>query len=82
MTQAHCRITVHFITAAKRLSQALVIIDEHTWQRIEQIRGKFCPLGFGQIEGERFNFGECCHGPENTPDFSPVNCGLWIEDCG
>jgi len=57
MTQSHCRVTVHFIIAAKRLGQALVIIDEHAWQRIEQIRGKFRPLGFGKLEGERFNFG-------------------------
>ena len=72
MTQTSCRVTVHFITAAKRLGQAFVIIDEHAWQRIEQLRGEFRPLGFGKIEGERFNFSERGHAEEDTRIPLPV----------
>ena len=69
MTQASCRVTIHFIAAAQCLGQAIVIIDEHAGQRIEQIRSESRPLGFGKIEGERFNFSERGHTEENTRKF-------------
>ena len=76
MTQASCRVTVHFITAAKRLGQAFVIIDEHAGQRIEQIRSEFRPLGFGKLEGEMSNFGERGHAREDTRIYPPVKTAL------
>jgi len=79
MTQASCRITVHFITAAKRLGQAFVIIDEYARQRIEQMRGEFRPLGFGKIEGERFNFGERGHTEEGNRKFPTGKTALFAS---
>ena len=72
MTQASCRVTVHFIAAAQRLGQATVIIDEHAGQRIEQIRGEFRPLGLGKIEGERLNFGERGQERDHTRISPPI----------
>ena len=76
MRKAHGRIVVHFLRALECLRQSLVILDEHSRQRIKQVRCKLGPGRFRKLEYQGFDFCERDHTAEHCPDCPPDQAAL------